>query len=384
MNFNTLKSFIGVFCLFIISCQNTATEQNQPDTTLETISLEDKIGQMLMIGFSGLELSDTNHIKKDIADLNIGGVVLYDHDQLSSGILPKNVASPAQLKKLCADLQGLNETSLLISIDQEGGRVSRLKEKYGFPKPAVSAQYLGTLNNIDSTTYWANETATLLQELGINFNYTPVVDLNVNPASPAIGAIERSFSADPAVVVQHAEAVINAHHNKGVVCSIKHFPGHGSAKVDSHLGITDVTETWSKIELEPYRQLIKNEVLDVVMTAHVYNAQLDTLPATLSKKIMTDLLRTELGWDGIIISDDMHMGAIVKHFGLEMAIEKTLEAGVDILMFSNNSKDFYDAGAASKAIQIIKRLIKEGKVTEERIDDSYQRIVALKETMTGF
>ena len=118
-----------------------------------------------------------------------------------------------------------------------------------------------------------------------------------------------------------------------------------------------------------------------MMTAHVYNAQLDTLPATLSKKIMTNVLRKDLGWQGIIISDDMHMGAIEKHFGLEVAIEKAINAGVDIVMFSNNSKDFYDADAASKAVAIIKKLVKEGKITEARINEAYNRIMALKEKL---
>ena len=373
-----------ILLIFLYSCNNKeqpTTQNNQEEQKqVETPSLDHKIGQMLMIGFRGLELSDSNHIKKDIADLQIGGVVLYNYDLRSGGKIPRNIASPTQLKQLNADLQALSETPLLISIDQEGGKVSRLKAEYGFSQPAVSAQYLGKIDNLDSTTYWANHTAQVLKELGINFNYAPVVDLNVNPKSPAIGKIERSYSADPDKVTKHAGNVIEVFRENGIISSIKHFPGHGSAMNDSHKGITDVTKTWSAIELNPYKQLIQQKKCDVIMTAHVFNAQLDSLyPATLSKKVMTDLLRKQLQWDGVIISDDMHMGAISKHYGLEIALEKAINAGVDIVMFSNNSPDFYDAEATSKAVRLIKKLIKEGKISEERIDEAYERIVRLKE-----
>mgnify|MGYP005727340031 CR=1 FL=1 len=162
---------------------------------------------------------------------------------------------------------------------------------------------------------------------------------------------------------------------------MKHFPGHGSAAADSHLGITDITKSWTKRELEPYQNLIDDNKVEMIMTAHVYNASLDTFPATLSKKIMHDILRAQLGWEGIIISDDMHMGAIADNFELELAIEKALNAGVDMLMFSNNSPKAYDSEIVPKAISIIKKLLKEGKITEEQIDAAYNRIVALKSSL---
>lgn len=375
-------TFIGIlFSVFNYSCETKSTD-NQVQTQKSTEpTLDEKIGQMLMIGFRGGALSDDNHIVNDIKNLHIGGVVLYDFDLFSNGETQRNITSPTQVKNLCTALQNLNDTKLLISIDQEGGRVNRLKTDYGFPKVGVSAQYLGTLNNLDSTRYYANLTATLLKDLGINFNYAPVVDLNINPKSPAIGGIERSYSNDSEIVTNHAAAVLEIYKKYGIIGCLKHFPGHGSAAADSHLGITDITKTWQEVELIPYKNLIQSGKVEMIMTAHVYNANLDTFPATLSKTIMHDILREQLGWQGIIISDDMHMGAIAQHYGLETAIEKAINAGVDILMFSNNSRDFYDAEAAQKAVATIKKLLKEGKITEAQIEKSYAKIMALKGEM---
>jgi beta-N-acetylhexosaminidase len=377
-----LTAFLVIlFSIHLVSCE-TQTRGNQHQIqNLTAPTLDEKIGQMLMIGFRGSELSDDNHIIYDIKNLNIGGVVLYDFDLFSNGEMQRNITSPEQVKSLCTDLQTLNDSKLLISIDQEGGRVNRLKTTYGFPKVGVSTQYLGTLNNLDSTRYYANLTANLLKGLGINFNYAPVVDLNINPKSPAIGGIERSYSKDTKVVTEHATAVLDVYKKYGIIGCLKHFPGHGSAAADSHLGITDITKTWQESELIPYKNLIASGKVEMIMTAHVYNANLDTFPATLSKTIINDILREQLGWQGIIISDDMHMGAIAQHYGLEIAIEKAINAGVDILMFSNNSRDFYDAKAATKAIAIIKKLLKEGKITEAQIDKSYQKIIKLKAEM---
>ena len=148
--------------------------------------------------------------------------------------------------------------------------VNRLKSKYGFPNFSASAQHLGSLDNLDSTRAWADSTAALLADLGINLNFAPVADVNVNPASPAIGNKERSYSADPAIVAKHAGAVIDAHSAHDVLTCLKHFPGHGSAKSDSHAGFTDLTDTWSDKELSPFADLIKSNQATMVMTAHVF------------------------------------------------------------------------------------------------------------------
>jgi beta-N-acetylhexosaminidase len=160
---------------------------------------------------------------------------------------------------------------------------------------------------------------------------------------------------------------------------VKHFPGHGSSTSDSHLGVTDVTKTWKASELTPYKTLIKNGLVEAVMTAHIVNAQLEPskLPATLSKKIMTDLLRKKLDFKGVIFSDDMHMKAITDEYGMEDAIEKAINAGVDVLMFSGNITGVGSA-TADHVMNIILKLIKNGKVSEKSINASYDRIMRMK------
>ncbi len=336
-----------------------------------------QIGQMIMIGFRGTELNDTNHIVADITQRHIGGVIIYEYDSPSAS-RPRNITSPEQLKKLTSDLRELNSDTLLIAIDQEGGMVSRLKERYGFP-PTVSAQYLGDLNDPDTTRYWAERTAVQLDSMGININFAPVVDLNVNTACPVIGNIQRSFSANPEVVKTHSSIFIEEHHKLGISCAIKHFPGHGSSKVDSHLGFTDISSTWMFMELQPYLDLINAGLPDLIMTAHIYHSSLDSdYPATLSHNIITNILRNSMKWDGVIISDDMQMGAITNNYGFETAILKAVNAGVDILIFSNNSPNGYNPNIAAEAINAIKNLVRSGAIPVSRIKESYARILKLK------
>ncbi|MCA1744025.1 MAG: glycoside hydrolase family 3, partial [Desulfovibrionales bacterium] len=319
---------------------------------------------------------DQSHIVRDITELNIGGVILFDYD-VEKKKFERNVRSPEQLEKLVDDLSQLStDVPLLVAIDQEGGRVSRLKEKYGFKK-SVSQAYLGEVDDITITGSYALETAQVLSELGINLNFAPVVDLNTNPDNPVIGKLDRSFSNDPQVVVRHSWEVMNAHRVFNVLTAIKHFPGHGSSREDSHLGFVDVTETWDMIELEPFRELISDPGCDMVMTAHIFNAHLDPdWPATMSKKIIGGILRGQLGYDGVVVSDDMQMKAIREHYSLELALEKSIMAGVDIIIFGNNL--VYEEGIAGRSIEIIKSLVDQGRITHERINESYERIEALK------
>jgi beta-N-acetylhexosaminidase len=219
--------------------------------------------------------------------------------------------------------------------------------------------------------------AKTLAELGINLNLAPVVDVNTNPDNPIIAKYERSFSADPEIVTEHALEFIKAHHEQGVLCTLKHFPGHGSSTGDSHLGVVDVTDTWARTELEPYANIIQAGQADAIMTAHVFNANLDSeYPATLSRPTITGILREELGYGGVVISDDMQMGAIADHYGFETAIQKSIEAGVDIIAIANNS--VYEEDIAARTVALIKQLVQDGRVDEARIHESYQRIQRLK------
>ena len=356
-----------VILLFIpaifISCNNKDNE------------LKRKIGQMLIIGFRGTELTPDNHIVYDITQLNIGGVILFDYDSPSKEF-NRNIINPQQLKKLNTDLKKLTDNKLIISIDQEGGLVNRLKYTYGFPS-FVSLQYLGNLNNEDSTKYYAHLTAKTLVDLEINVNYAPCVDLNINPNCPIIGLKERSLSNNPSIVIDNALWWLEE--QEGVIGCLKHFPGHGSATMDTHFGIADITSTWTEEELIPYKELIDIGKVDMIMTSHIYNAKLDEqYPATMSKAILTGILRNKLGYNGIIITDDLAMGAMIENYPLEEILEKSINAGADLLCLSNNGKE-YDPEIAQKAVDIIFNLIKIGKIKQETIDTAYNRIVKFKE-----
>ncbi len=331
---------------------------------------------MLVVGFRGTELTPNNHIYNDVKNLQVGGVILFDYDAISKSRV-RNITAPEQVQKLCDDLQNLTSDKLIISIDQEGGKVNRLKTSAGFPA-TVSAKYLGTLNNADTTKYYAQRTAELLKKLGFNVNFIPCVDLDINPNCPVIGKVERSFSANPDIVVKHSRIWIDEQHKQNILTSPKHFPGHGSSANDSHLGLTDVTNTWTRKELIPYQELIKSGQCDMVMVSHVFNKKLDAkYPATLSKKVIDGIIRKELKFDGLVITDDMAMGAIVDNYSFETALEKSINAGVDMLILSNNGKS-YDPQIAQKAIDIIEKFVRQNKINEQRINEAYGRVVAIK------
>ncbi|MCW9707842.1 glycoside hydrolase family 3 protein [Fodinibius salsisoli] len=374
-----MKRTIILLIVCITNLTGIGCSQDNTSQEAEKASLDQKIGQMLNIGFRGMAIADTNHIVRDIRQYHLGGVTLFDYD-VPLDTAARNIGSLQQVKKLTQDLQSRAQTPLVIAIDQEGGKVARLKPERGFPN-SVSAQYLGTLNNIDSTRYYTQKMSQSLSNLGINVNLAPVVDLNTNPQNPVIGSLERSFSADPQTVVRHATAYINMLHKFNVLSVLKHFPGHGSSKKDSHLGVVDVTETWEQKELIPYRELINSGTADMIMTAHIFNARWDsTYPATLSKAVITGMLREELGFEGVVMSDDLMMGAIREEYGLKTAINQAILAGVDVLSFANNS--VYDPDIVPKAHNIIKELIEEGQISRNRIDDSYQRIMKMKSRLS--
>jgi beta-N-acetylhexosaminidase len=344
----------------------------------EKFSLDFKIGQMVMVGFRGTELRPDSPVVRSIRDLNLGGVWLTDNESPMGRTLG-NIKSHDQLKALNTKLQQFAEIPLFIAIDGEGGKVILLKEKYGFP-PTLSARTLGELNNPELTYSESLKIARLLKELKINFNFAPVVDLNLNPTHASLGVKERCFSDDYKNVIRHAQEVIRANHDSGIFCCIKHFPGHGSAKDDSHDGFVDVSETWQENELRVFSELIKKQKVEAILTAHILLKRFDSdFPATLSEKIINGVLRSELGFTGLVISDDMNMGAIKQNYTYEDAIERAIKAGIDIILQSNVIH--YDEHIAERTIEIIKKLISNGRISKERIDISFKRILHLKENL---
>jgi beta-N-acetylhexosaminidase len=344
------------------------------------VTLSEKIGQLLLVGFRGLKAAPGSALVRDIRAGRIGGVVLFDRD-LALGKPERNIRSPLQIKALTSALQAAAPVPLWIAVDQEGGQVTRLKEAHGFPA-TVSARQLGQADDARLTADYATRSAAAMAACGINLNFAPLVDLDTNPENPIIGRYGRSFSADADTVIRHALAVIQGHRRHGVGCVLKHFPGHGSSRQDSHLGVTDVSDTWQENELRPYRELIARGRADAIMTAHIFNRRLDPeFPATLSKKTIAKLLRREMHFKGIVISDDMDMKAIRDEFGRETALELALNAGIDIILIANNR--FYDPDIAVKTQEMILALVAAKRVSVARVEQACRRIMELKRRRLG-
>jgi beta-N-acetylhexosaminidase len=338
-------------------------------------TLEQKIGQMLMVGFRGGTAAAGTRVAEDIARYHLGGVWLVDNDT-PMGLSYGNIVSFDQVRMLTADLQAAARIPLSIAIDAEGGSVIRLKERYGFP-PTLAAEFLGELDDPDLTRRQSATIARLLRQLGITVNFAPVVDLKRNPLNRALGKKRRCFSADARVVVRHATVVVEEHRREGIRCVLKHFPGHGSAGMDSHIDTADVSTSWSDDELDPYRELISQGVAEGVMTSHVILKRYGgTEPATLSSSLISGLLRGRLGFDGVVISDDLNMGAIARHYSLEEAIRASVNAGVDILL--NGNVAAYDEAAASKMFLSLRSLVERGRISGDRIETSFRRILRFK------
>lgn len=346
-----------------------------------TLTLREKIGQMLLVGFRGSRPEECDLIVRDIREHHLGAVILFDQDMTGGSVdtanRRRNIESPAQVTELLAYLQRHARRPLLTAIDQEGGRVNRLKPAYGFPE-SISHEELGRIGQPTETFRHAELTARTLRSVGLNLNLAPVVDLDLGPDNPIIKGKGRSFSADGETAARHAAEFIRAHRAQSVLTCLKHFPGHGSAKGDTHYGLVDVTQSWSERELAPFQQLIAAGLADVVMTAHVFNKNLDPeKPATLSRAVLTGILRERFGFQGVICSDDMEMRAIASHYGLENSVPLAIEAGIDLLCFGNNLS--YHPDIAGRVADIIARAVETGRISGARIDASCERVLALKQ-----
>ncbi len=344
----------------------------------EHLSLEKKIGQMLMIGFHGTSASQSSQICKDIKRYNVGSVILFDYNPVDKN-KPKNIATKEQLAKLTKELQACSgDGQLLIAVDQEGGSVQRLKSKYGFygKFPKASDVMRMDQNQIFSMYKKMSQE---LKSVGINYDLAPVVDLDINMNNHVIHGLGRSFGKDPKIVAKYASTFIDAMHSNGVITSIKHFPGHGSSVGDTHKGFVDVTNLWKEAELEPYR-LLKDKA-DTVMVAHVFNRNLDaSYPASLSYKTITDMLRWKLGYEGVVITDDLQMAAISKKYGLKNTLKLAINAGNDILLIGNQL-DPKEVKSTKILVDTIISLVKSGEVKEASIDKAYTRIQKLKKKL---
>lgn len=342
-----------------------AEEPIEVDTINEKLlemSLEEKIGQLLIIGLEDKVVNDTTRIM--IEEYKVGGFIYF----------ARNIESDIQLLNLTNDLKSLNENNpapLFVSIDEEGGRVSRLPKEY---KRLPESKTIGDFNDPQLSYEYGELLGLRLNTIGINLNFAPVLDINSNSNNPVIG--NRSFGNTADVVSTNGIALLKGIESTGVIPTVKHFPGHGDTSIDSHINLPIVNKNLKELEdleLVPFKLAIEENV-DMIMVAHILFPELDPIfPSTMSNKILTELLRKDLGFDGIIISDDMTMGAVIENYTLDVAVLEFLKAGGDIALICHGQDN------PIKVINFIKESINNGEITLEEIDEKVYRILSLKE-----
>ncbi len=325
-----------------------------------TLSLRERVGQLFMPGFAGTAV--TAEVAELLAACRPGGLILFS----------RNLESVDQIVALTNELQRRSpHAPLLIAVDQEGGRVSRLPQGFTiFPACGL----IGRCESTELAYAAASVTAAELRAVGINMNLAPVLDVQTNPANPVIG--DRAFGSEPAIVCELGLATVFGLQNGRVVACGKHFPGHGDTAADSHRELPVVTasrERLEEVELRPFRYAIAHGLASV-MTAHVVYPALDAKrPATLSPAILTGLLRTELHFDGLVLTDDLEMRAIVDHCSIGEAAVQALQAGADILLICQ------DRNRVATACQAVEDAVQDGLLPETRLEESLRRIARVKE-----
>lgn len=345
----------------------TATPSADIEATLEHMTLEQKLGQVMVIGFDGLE-PETGLLEM-IKKYHVGGVILF----------ARNVDSPQQVATLTNSLQNAAVESghpgLLIAIDQEGGRVVRLTENKGFTE-FPGAMALAATGDVENARRVAQAMAAEMRATGINADFAPDLDVNNNPANPVIGI--RSFGSEPADVAACGVAFLEGLQSGGVLAFGKHFPGHGDTTVDSHIALPLVPharERLEAVEFVPFRAAMAADVAGI-MSAHVTFPAIDATPglaATLSSKVLTDLLRDEMGYGGLLVTDSLEMGALAENgYPVPVAAATALQAGADLLLFN---RDHTLHRAAFRELQI---WVQDGRIPEARLDASVRRILQAK------
>jgi beta-N-acetylhexosaminidase len=318
-------------------------------------------GELLITGFSGLEI--TEETATFLKDAQIGGVLLFAH----------NFENPAQAAELSNQIQECrSKLPLWISVDHEGGRVQRFKK--GFSR-IPDAAAIGATESPQLAFEISEIIAQELKAVGINLNFCPIADIATNPKNPVIG--NRSFGSSEDSVAKMVAATIRGHLVHGIQPCVKHFPGHGDTSTDSHYALPRIDtplETLQKREFIPFIKAFRTKC-HMVMSAHILNAQLDPQwPATLSSHILQEVLRTQLGYAGVIVSDDMEMKAITDHFGAEDAPIRAIQAGCDLLLYRTEA-------ACRNAHRAILRALDDHSLSAERVLESVDRLRALKRSV---
>ena len=356
--------------LLLTGTVSAAARIDPVEERLAAMSLREKVGQLFVVRVEALDpsgQSDSTRLtwaeRQGLKKYPVGGIVVFR----------QNVKSPEQLKKLLADFQAASGTGLLTAVDEEGGSVARLANASGFDLPQYqSAQAVGTTGDPANARAMGQIIGGYLKTCGLNLDFAPVADVNTNPANTVIG--NRAFSSDPAVAAQMVASAVQGFHDAGILCTLKHFPGHGDTAEDSHYGTASSTKTWAEMretELKPFAAGIAAGA-DVVMTAHITtpNATQDGLPASLSYTMLTERLRGELGFTGVICTDSLSMQAIRDHYSAAEAAVAALNAGADLLLMPPDLPEAFDG---------VLEAVQNGTISEERLNESVRRILMLKQ-----
>ena len=328
-------------------------KEDKVNEMIKKMSLEEKIGQIVITGYDRVdEVIDS--------DINFGGIILFK----------KNIPSGADTK---ADILKLNKSfniPMFISVDQEGGRVSRLPKEYGTFESALS---VGETNDLTYAYNFGANTGTALKDIGFNLNFAPVCDIFSNPNNTVIA--DRAFGREPERVSKMAVEVLKGLRDRGVIPTVKHFPGHGDTVIDSHKGLPVVEKSLNELfeyELVPFKEAIKNDV-EMIMVGHIVIKKVDSLPCTLSRKLITEVLREEMNYTGVVITDDLGMNAISNEYSIEEASVMAFNAGCDIILCSQSIEK------GKRAYNALLDGYNQGEISEERLNESVYRILKLKE-----
>ncbi len=334
-------------------------------------SLDEMIGQMIILGFKGNSnySKGFKEISNNLKEGKISGVIFFED----------NIKNKENLDEMTSILFKTRMAARpFIAVDMEGGQVQRMNSKNGFMDYSSAQKMAEEFDTKKAGEFYSGMAQTLSASL-FNLNFAPCVDLDLNENS-ILHKKQRSYSKDPNKVTLYAYEFIKAHTDKGIVTTLKHFPGHGSVAEDTHLNFADGTATHKEIELEPYENLMFKNDLQMVMVSHIFNENYDEIyPASLSYNTVNELLRRSMGFNGVVITDDLDMGAIRQNYDLEDTVIQAINAGNDILLFSNRER--HNPNLADDINKIIKNAILDGLIEPYRIQQSYDRIIKLKKTI---